>query len=176
MDKLNVLIAGSTGYIGTQFVKLLCKHKNVKIKYLCGNTSVCKNISSYDKDLKKYKLPKIIKSNYNLFKDVDVIFTSLPNGESQKIANKLLKKNISSTFNAISCDGDTSTNDMVSIFSTGKAKHAKIKNLNDPRLKEFDEALNYINLLLKIDKDNYEAKRDKLYIYYYFDINFNFDY
>ena len=94
MDKLNVLIAGSTGYIGTQLVKLLCKHKNIKIKYLCGNTSVGKNISSYDKDLKKYKLPKIIKINYKLFKDVDVIFTSLPNGESQKIANKLLKKNI----------------------------------------------------------------------------------
>ncbi len=53
MDKLNVLIAGATGYIGTQLVKLLCKHKNVKIKYLCGNTSVGKNISSYDKDLKK---------------------------------------------------------------------------------------------------------------------------
>ena len=93
MDKLNVLIAGSTGYIGTQLVKLLCKHKNVKIKYLCGNTSVGKNISYYEKDLKKYKLPKIIKINYKLFKDVDVIFTSLPNGESQKIANKLLKNN-----------------------------------------------------------------------------------
>ena len=48
MVKLNVLIAGSTGYIGTQLVKLLCKHKNVKIKYLCGNTSVGKNISYYD--------------------------------------------------------------------------------------------------------------------------------
>ena len=54
MDKLNVLIAGSTGYIGTQLVKLLCKHKNVKIKYLCGNTSVGKNISYYEKNLKKY--------------------------------------------------------------------------------------------------------------------------
>ena len=75
MDKLNVLIAGSTGYIGTQLVKLLCKHKNVKIKYLCGNTSVGKNISSYDKDLKKYKLPKIIKINYKLFKDC-LLYTS----------------------------------------------------------------------------------------------------
>ena len=57
MDKLNVLIAGSTGYIGTQLVKLLCKHKNVKIKYLCGNTSVGKNISSYDKDCLLYTSP-----------------------------------------------------------------------------------------------------------------------
>ena len=50
MDKLNVLIAGSTGYIGTQLVKLLCKHKNIRIKYLCGNTSVGKSISYYDKN------------------------------------------------------------------------------------------------------------------------------
>ena len=40
------------------------------------------------------------------------------------ILKKLLKKNISNTFNAISCDSDTSTNDMVSIFSTGKSKHS----------------------------------------------------
>ena len=37
MKKLNVLIAGSTGYIGFQLIKLLLKHKNINIKYLCGN-------------------------------------------------------------------------------------------------------------------------------------------
>ena len=37
MYKLNVLIAGSTGYIGIQLIKLLSKHKNVLIKHLCGN-------------------------------------------------------------------------------------------------------------------------------------------
>ena len=52
MPKLNVLIAGSTGYIGAQLVNLLAKHKNVNIKYLCGNNSVGKNISIYDKKLK----------------------------------------------------------------------------------------------------------------------------
>ena len=35
---------------------------------------------------------------------------------SNDILAKLLKKNIDTTFNAITCDGDTSTNDMVSIF------------------------------------------------------------
>ena len=39
MYKLNALIAGSTGYIGIQLVKLLIKHPNIKIKYLCGNSS-----------------------------------------------------------------------------------------------------------------------------------------
>ena len=45
MRKLNILIAGSTGYIGIQLIKLLIKHKNVNIKYLCGNTSAGKKIS-----------------------------------------------------------------------------------------------------------------------------------
>ena len=61
MRKLNVLIAGSTGYIGVQLVKLLNKHQNINIKYLCGNSSVGKNISYYDKDLRNNKLPKIVK-------------------------------------------------------------------------------------------------------------------
>ena len=42
MPKLNALVAGSTGYIGVQLIKLLVKHKNVKIRYLCGNNSVGK--------------------------------------------------------------------------------------------------------------------------------------
>ena len=78
MDKLNVLIAGSTGYIGTQLVKLLCKHKNVKIKYLCGNTSVGKKISYYDKSLSNKKLPKIIKFNKDLLKNIDVVLQLYP--------------------------------------------------------------------------------------------------
>jgi glutamate N-acetyltransferase/amino-acid N-acetyltransferase len=64
------------------------------------------------------------------------------------ILKKLLKKNISNTFNAISCDSDTSTNDMVSIFSTGKSKHPKINNINDEKIKNFDIALNKVLLNL----------------------------
>ncbi len=93
MHKLNVLIAGSTGYIGIQLVKLLLKHNNVKIKYLCGNSSVGKNISFYDKDLNSNKLPKIVKFNKSFLKKVDVIFTALPNGEAQDISKYLLKQN-----------------------------------------------------------------------------------
>ena len=44
MPKLNALVAGSTGYIGVQLIKLLVKHKYINIKYLCGNSSVGKNI------------------------------------------------------------------------------------------------------------------------------------
>ena len=67
---------------------------------------------------------------------------------SNEILNKLLKRNIETSFNAISCDGDTSTNDMVSIFSTGKVKNSIIKNINDPKIKNFDEALHSVLLNL----------------------------
>ena len=69
---------------------------------------------------------------------------------SNDVLKKLLKKNIENTFNAISCDSDTSTNDMISIFSTGKAKNTLIKTINDRKIKLFDEALN--SLLLNLAK------------------------
>ena len=67
-----------------------------------------------------------------------------------EIKKKLLKKNIDTTFNAITCDGDTSTNDMVSIFSTGKVKNSIIKNINDKKIKSFDQALH--SVLLNLSK------------------------
>ena len=69
---------------------------------------------------------------------------------SSSILQKMLKKNIETTFNAISCDGDTSTNDMVSIFSTGKAENLTIKNINDSNLKSFDKSLH--SVLLNLSK------------------------
>ena len=79
MPKLNVLVAGSTGYIGVQLIKLLIKHKYINIKYLCGSSSIGKKISDYDSTIKK-KLPLISKFNKSMLKEIDVIFTALPNG------------------------------------------------------------------------------------------------
>ena len=82
----------------------------------------------------------------NMATTLGYIFTDadLPN----EVLKRLLKKNIASTFNAISCDGDMSTNDMVTIFSTGQIKHPKINNVNDEKLKNFDDALKKVLLNL----------------------------
>jgi glutamate N-acetyltransferase/amino-acid N-acetyltransferase len=82
----------------------------------------------------------------NLATTLGYVFTDA--NLSNDILKKLLNKNIESTFNAISCDGDTSTNDMVSIFSTARAKHKKIISVNDKILKNFDQSLNKILLSL----------------------------
>ena len=80
---------------------------------------------------------------------------------SNEILKKLLKKNIETTFNAISCDSDTSTNDMVTIFSTGKVKHQKVTNINEEKIKEFDNALNKVllNLAKRVVADGEGASK-----------------
>ncbi len=69
---------------------------------------------------------------------------------SSKVLKQLLKQNIEKTFNAISCDGDTSTNDMVSIFATGKIANSDIKNSKDKKISEFNSSL--FKVLLNLAK------------------------
>jgi len=89
----------------------------------------------------------------NMATTLGYIFTDadLPPG----VLKQLLKKNIETTFNAISCDGDTSTNDMVSIFATKKIKHAKITSINDEKLKEFEKKFHSVllNLAKRVTAD-----------------------
>ena len=87
-----------------------------------------------------------------IFTDADI---------SNEILKKILKKNVATTFNAISCDSDTSTNDMVTIFSTGKIKHSRINNFTDEKIKDFDEALNKVllNLAKRVVSDGEGASK-----------------
>ena len=143
MHKLNVLIAGSTGYIGIQLIKLLIKHKRINIKYLCGNTSVGKKISFFDQTLKSKKLPRIIKFKKNLLNDIDIIFTALPNGQAQVISKYLLKKNT-----LIDLAADFRLNKSSDYKKWYKQKHNAINNIKksiyalpeitDKKVKDFE--------------------------------------
>ena len=124
MPKLNVLVAGSTGYIGIQLLKLLTKHNNIKIRYLCGNTSIGKKISHFETSLSKKKLPKIVKFKKSYLKNVNLIFTALPDGEAQDISNKLLHNNV-----LIDLAADFRLNKASSYLKWYKQKHRAIKNI-----------------------------------------------
>ena len=80
---------------------------------------------------------------------------------SSKILKKILKRNIDTTFNSISCDGDTSTNDMVSIFATGYANNNKVENINDDRIKDFEKCLHNVllNLAMRVTADGEGASK-----------------
>jgi len=65
---------------------------------------------------------------------------------SAPILQKLLSRNVKSTFNSITVDGDTSTSDTLLLFATGAAEHALPSSDLDPILKEFEIGLNEIML------------------------------
>ncbi len=73
----------------------------------------------------------------------------------------ILKKVVATSFNSITVDGDTSTNDMVGIFATGKVKNSKIYNILDPKLQDFEKALHRLclNLAKQIVVDGEGAKK-----------------
>ena len=53
----------------------------------------------------------------------------------------LVRRGVNRSFNAITVDGDTSTNDTCLLFATGAAGHRKIARAGDPRLESFRAAL-----------------------------------
>jgi len=179
--KPNEILFGSTGTIGETFPtdkikesipSLIEKIKYTQTKYLWMKAALgimttdllpklameeCKIGNS---EIKIYGIAKGSGMIFpNMATTLGYVFTDadLPSG----ILKKLLKKNIETTFNAISCDGDTSTNDMVSIFATKKTKHAKINNINDEKLKDFDKALNSVllNLAKRVAADGEGASK-----------------
>jgi N-acetyl-gamma-glutamyl-phosphate reductase len=92
-DALNIAIAGATGYVGIELIKILSKHSKAKILYLCATKSIGKKIYNFDKKIHKKNLPKISKIKNIDWNKINILFTALPNGEAQKIA-KIMPQHI----------------------------------------------------------------------------------
>jgi len=90
--KINIAIAGATGYVGLDLVFFLSKHPNVKITYLCAQKNIGSSIKKFDKRIKK-KLPNITNLKNVNWNRVNLLYLSLPNGEGQKLTKKLFKYN-----------------------------------------------------------------------------------
>lgn len=76
------------------------------------------------------------------------------------LLQRALSDNIKDTFNMISVDGDTSTNDMVAIMANGRANNTKITS-EDASYNVFTQALNtlMVDLCRKIAKDGEGATK-----------------
>ena len=179
--KPNHILFACTGTIGEKFPesKILNNTKNLveKIKYTQNKliwikaalgimtTDTKPKLSMADckignVDVKIYGIAKGSGMIYpNMATTLGFIFTDA--NISSSLLKQILKLNIKSTFNAISCDGDTSTNDMVSIFSTCKAPNKEIKNIKDPKLKQFKDKVHQVmlNLAKRVASDGEGATK-----------------
>ena len=91
LNKINITVAGATGYVGLDLIKILSSHPRARIKYLCAQKNIGKNIQFFDKRIKK-RIPKISNLKNVNWNEIDVLFCSLPTGASQILAKKLIKK------------------------------------------------------------------------------------
>ena len=87
-----------------------------------------------------------------IFTDADI---------SSIVLNKYLNKVLSNTFNAITVDSDTSTNDMVAIFATRKTKNKKLNIISSKEALKFEKALGTVchDLSKQIVVDGEGAKK-----------------
>ena len=87
-----------------------------------------------------------------IFTDADI---------SAVVLNKFLNKVLSNTFNAITVDSDTSTNDMVAIFATKKIKSKKLNTISSKEALKFEKALGTVclDLAKQIVVDGEGAKK-----------------
>jgi len=88
--KINVVVAGATGYVGLDLVFYLSKHPQVNIFHLCAQQNLGKDIKYFDKRITK-KLPRITSLKKVDWSKADLLFLSLPNGEAQKLIKNLYK-------------------------------------------------------------------------------------
>ena len=99
---------------------------------------------------KKISIAGVAKGSGMIFPNMGTmlgfIFTDL--NISNQLLKLALKNNLVKTFNAVSIDGDTSTNDMVLLFSTEKAKNKKIISAKTKEFKLFQSNLHQVMLSL----------------------------
>ncbi len=159
------VLVGSTGVIGMQLpmdriengIKALAENKNDSLK---NGTEAAKAIMTTDtvkKEIavkltlggKEVTIGGMSKGSGMIHPNMCTMlaFITTDAAISKEMLKKALSESIKDTYNMISVDGDTSTNDTVLLLANGMAENAEITEENDD-YKKFLDALNYVNTYL----------------------------
>ena len=134
-NKINVAVIGATGFTGLDLILMLSNHPKVKLINLCATKNLGKNISFFDKRIKK-KLPKISSARKINWKNLDLVFLSLPDGEAQKLVKKTFYKYKNLKYIDLSADFRITDHNVY--FKYYKKKHKAI-NLIDHSIYSISE-------------------------------------
>ncbi len=161
--KKEEVIVQSTGLIGVQ---LDMKKIIPAIKLGCSKLSSCggddaavaiKTTDTFEKKIaisievggKEITIAGIAKGSGMVHPDMATMlsFVVTDLNISKKMLDEAFKDSVDISYNMISVDGDTSTNDMALVLANGLAENEKIVSPNDDFYK-FKEALKYVNIEL----------------------------
>ena len=91
-DKIKAVVIGASGYTGAELVRLLKMHPKAEIVALVANSNAGKEMRDLYPQFTASNLPKLSEIEDVNFADVDVAFTCLPHGASQRIIAELYSK------------------------------------------------------------------------------------
>lgn len=170
------VVVASTGVIGqTLDIEPIANGMNELVNTLNDNGSqdaafgimttdtILKEIAvEFEIDGKKCKMGGIAKGSGMIHPNLAtmLVFITTDTAISAEMLNKALKSDIEDTFNMVSIDGDTSTNDMVCVLANGMAENAEI-TCDGEAFDIFKSALKEINeyLCRQIAKDGEGATK-----------------
>ncbi|MBR9920458.1 MAG: bifunctional glutamate N-acetyltransferase/amino-acid acetyltransferase ArgJ [Bacteroidetes bacterium] len=158
IDKKMVLVA-STGLIGKEFptdeivggirenVKKLSSKSNagsfVANAILTTDTFAKEGFVEFEVDGYEINMAGIAKGSGMIHPNMATMlgFIVTDVAIEPKLLQKTVKKAVDKSFNMITVDGDTSTNDMVGVLANGKAGNDMLKSEKDPGFDNFSENL-----------------------------------
>ena len=162
IDKTDVVVA-STGVIGQPLnIEPIAKgipmlkselsvngSKNAAEGIMTTDTRLKELSLSFEVDGVECKIGGIAKGSGMIHPNMAtmLVFITTDCKISSKMLNLALSTDIQNTFNMVSVDGDTSTNDMVTILANGKAGNAEITE-QDEKFEAFMKALNTLTVYL----------------------------
>ena len=161
--KAEDIVVASTGVIGQELDITPIKNgieTLVSLKSKDGNDAACEGIMTTDTIQKSVaiefnigdkvcKMGGIAKGSGMIHPDMAtmLVFLTTDCKITSKMLQKALSHDITETFNMVSVDGDTSTNDMVCILANGMAENIEI-NEDGEDFKIFMKAINTVNMQL----------------------------
>ena len=158
----NDVVVASTGVIGQEMsiepfkkgiptlVSGLGDNSSAAEEGIMTTDTIAKSVAvSFDIDGVECKIGGIAKGSGMIHPDMAtmLVFITTDCAITSDMLNKALKSDIQTTFNMVSVDGDTSTNDMVVVLANGEAKNTLI-NSEGKNFEKFMKALNSVTIAL----------------------------
>jgi len=83
--RVRVAVIGASGYIGAELVRLLASHPAADIVALTADRNAGHSLATLFPHLATMELPRLIKVDDIVWRDVDFVFCCLPHGASQEL-------------------------------------------------------------------------------------------
>lgn len=119
MENIKIGIIGSTGYTGSELVRMLLNHPYADIRFITSESYAGKRFSDVHKQFKGVCDMELIPVKEAFGYDIDVAFLALPHGVSQEF----VKENINADYKIIDLSGDFRLSSADVYEEWYKAKH-----------------------------------------------------